>query len=127
MRDSARTGGTWRASSSPVTQAITPACARARVASTRTDARVGMRAPHERDVEHTGAREVGDVAAVAREEARVLDPRHARADEGHWLNSFSRSTTYMSLIASNVATSPVWYQAPASAEAACSGFFRSPR
>ena len=45
------------------------------------DQRMGVRAAHERGVQHVGHGDVVDVATRAGEQARVLDPSHLRADE----------------------------------------------
>jgi len=42
---------------------------------------VGVRAPVDGDVEHTGKRDVGDVATAARDEPPVLAPPHAGAEK----------------------------------------------
>ncbi len=45
------------------------------------DARVGMQAAVDGDVEHPGERHVGNVPAVARDQPRVLAAAHARPEE----------------------------------------------
>jgi hypothetical protein len=47
------------------------------------DARVRVRAPHERDVQHAGQGDVGDVAPAAGEEAGIFLAKVTVADELH--------------------------------------------
>jgi hypothetical protein len=45
------------------------------------DTRMGVRAPVDRDVQHPGKRDVGDVPAAAREESGVLTAAHPGAEK----------------------------------------------
>ena len=73
-------GAARSATSLPVTTPITPGSASASEVSMRDDAGVRVRAAHDRGVQHPRQLDVVDVAALAAQEARVLDAVDALAD-----------------------------------------------
>ena len=76
-RDPAKPG---RSRSLPVITALTPGTASAAVMSMLLDARVRIRAVHERQVQHVRQRDVVDEASAALDEARIFLALHRDAD-----------------------------------------------
>ena len=66
--------------SAMVSTAWTPGMAQGRARIDRPDARMGMRAAHERRVQHARQLDVVDEARAAGEQGRIFDPRHAGAE-----------------------------------------------